>query len=89
MSDDAALWLDGNAIAGLLQEVFGAEMTAAPRGCRSCGAVHPVGAHRLYQGAGLVLRCPACDDLALRIVTLPDRHVVQLTGTWTLELPAP
>ena len=29
MSEDAR-WLDGNALGGLLQELFGAEMTAAP-----------------------------------------------------------
>jgi exosome complex RNA-binding protein Csl4 len=81
-----ALWLDGNAIAGLLGEVFGAEMTTADRGCGSCGAHSAVGAHRLYQGAGAVLRCPVCGDVALRIVSLPDRHVVQLHGSWTLDV---
>ena len=34
--------LDGNAIAGLLVEALGTEMTDAPRGCQSCGAVNPV-----------------------------------------------
>ena len=87
MADDAA-WLDGNAIAGLLAEVFGVEMTAVQRGCQSCGAWRAVGAHRLYRGAGSVLRCPACGDVALRIATLPDRHVVQLRGTWSLDVPA-
>lgn len=86
MSKDA-LWLDGNALAGLLREVFGAATTDAPRGCQSCGAVNAIGAHRLYQGAGAVLRCPACGDLALRIVTLPDRHVLHFTGAWRLEVP--
>jgi len=30
--------LDGNAIAGLLEDVFGAEMTTASCACASCGA---------------------------------------------------
>jgi len=80
-------WLDGNALAGVLAEALGAEVTAAPRLCQSCGAVHPVGAHRLYRGAGFVLRCPACGDLAALVVVRADRTVVRLAGTWHLELP--
>ena len=34
MSEDAR-WLDGNALGGLLQELFGAELTAAPHTCQS------------------------------------------------------
>ena len=30
--------VDGNAIGGLLQELFGHEMTSAPTVCGSCGA---------------------------------------------------
>ncbi|MEA2161320.1 MAG: hypothetical protein QOD66_3700 [Solirubrobacteraceae bacterium] len=80
------LWLDGNAVAGLLEELLGAEPTRVPRRCQSCGETHPVGAHRLYRGAGLVLRCPNCGDIAARIVALPDRCILQLFGTWRLEL---
>jgi Family of unknown function (DUF6510) len=83
---EQALWLDGNAIGGMLAEVFGTEMTTVVRGCQSCGAREPIGAHRAYRGAGVVLRCPACGDLALRIAVLPDRHVVLLSGSWTLEV---
>ncbi|HEX7298978.1 MAG TPA: DUF6510 family protein [Solirubrobacteraceae bacterium] len=84
---DLALWLDGNGLAGYLVEVFGTEMTAVERDCQSCGARNAVGAHRAYRAAGAVLRCPACGDLALRIATLPDRHVVELSGTWSTDLP--
>ncbi|MEA2199176.1 MAG: hypothetical protein QOJ25_3227 [Solirubrobacteraceae bacterium] len=81
------LWVDGNAIAGLLRELFGAELTATERGCQTCGAVNCLGAHRVYRGAGTVVRCPVCGDIALRITSLPDRHVVQLTGSWSLDMP--
>ena len=83
---EQALWLDGNAIAGLLHDCFGAELTDAPRRCQSCGAVRAIGAHRLYRGAGLVLRCPVCGDVAARIAVLPDRHIIQLNGSWRLEI---
>jgi hypothetical protein len=86
---DGARWLDGNAAGGLLAELLGADVTAAPRTCLSCGQTHAVAGHRLYVGAGLVLRCPGCGDTAL-VVTLTDAgRVVRLRGTWTLRLPPP
>jgi Family of unknown function (DUF6510) len=84
---DYATWLDGNGMAGLLMEVFGAEVTAVVRSCGTCGVAAPVGAHRAYLGAGVVLRCPACEDVAIRIAQLPDRNVVQVRGAWVVELP--
>ena len=57
-----ALMLDGNSVAGLLQEIFAVEMTTAAGTCNGCGAVEAVGAVRVYQGAGIVLRCPHCDN---------------------------
>ena len=82
------LWLDGNAIAGLLAELFGTEMTTVDRGCASCGAHHEIGAHRLYRGAGLVLRCPTCGDVAMRVAMLPDRRMLTLRGSWSIAIPA-
>jgi uncharacterized protein DUF6510 len=84
---DTMTWLDGNAVAGLLTEVFEAEITGALRTCGSCGTSAAVGAHRAYFGAGTVLRCPACSDLALRVAILPDRFVVEMRGAWAVQLP--
>jgi hypothetical protein len=84
--NEQALWLDGNALAGLLQELFATELTDMPHGCASCGAVRAIGAHRLYCGAGLVLRCPDCSGIALAVATAPDRHVVHLSGSWRMEM---
>ena len=74
---------DGNGIAGLLQDVFVAEFTTMERTCQSCGDRNPAGAHRTFHGAGIVLRCPNCDDVALRIAELPDRLVFELRGAWS------
>ena len=82
-----ATWLDGNGMAGLLMEVFGADVTAVVRACGSCGTAAPVGAHRAYRGAGVVLRCPHCEDVAIRIAQLPDRTVLEVRGAWVVELP--
>jgi hypothetical protein len=79
--------LDGNALAGVLVEALGTELTESPRGCQSCGAVNPVGAHRLYTGAGWVLRCPNCGDVALRVVSLSEQHVLTFSGDWRVETP--
>ena len=79
--------LDGNAIAGLLEEVFDAEITAALRVCQSCGTRSAIGAHRAYRGSGIVLRCPACRDLAVVVALLGDRSRVWLAGEWTLQTP--
>jgi predicted RNA-binding Zn-ribbon protein involved in translation (DUF1610 family) len=78
------LHTDGNQLAGLLQEVFVAEMTSAPRACQSCGRQHAIGEHRLYTGAGFVLRCPSCGDLAACVTVLPDQYVLHLRGTWRI-----
>jgi hypothetical protein len=76
---------DGNAIAGLLEEVFGREMTATERVCQSCRARSRIGDHRLYRGAGLVLRCPNCDDVAACIVTTSAAYALTVRGTWLLD----
>lgn len=87
MTDADDLVLDGNALAGVLASVFGgAEMTSATRGCASCGQRHPLAEHRLYRGAGWVLRCPGCDDVALTVVEDEARGVreVRFVGRWSL-----
>jgi hypothetical protein len=89
-SADDALTLDGNAAAGLLGDLFGgAEVTSAARGCGSCGQRHPIGEHRLYRGAGFVLRCPGCGDVALTIVDGDGFREVRYSGTWSLRVPGP
>jgi hypothetical protein len=81
------LHLDGNAIAGLLAEAFGNDMTVAMRDCMHCGDHSALGSHRAYVGAGVVLRCPGCSQISVRITTLRDRHVVELSGVWKLAVP--
>ena len=78
--------LDGNAIAGLLQEVFSAEMTTAIGTCGNCGTAGPVGAAHVYRGAGIVLRCPHCDAVLATIVRNDSRVWIDLTGIRTLEV---
>ena len=53
------------------------------RTCQSCGDRNAAGAHRSYRGAGIVLRCPHCGDIALRLAVLADQYVFELRGAWS------
>jgi hypothetical protein len=82
-----ALMLDGNAVAGLLQQVFAAEMTTAIATCGHCGAGEAVGAIHVFRGAGIVLRCPHCDNALVKIVRNDDTRVwIGFQGVRTLEI---
>ena len=81
-----ALMLDGNAVAGLLQEVFAVEMTTAVGTCATCGASEAVGAAHVYRGAGVVMRCPHCDNTLMKIVKDDARLWIAFPGVRTLEV---
>jgi predicted RNA-binding Zn-ribbon protein involved in translation (DUF1610 family) len=81
-----ALMLDGNAAAGVLQEIFAVEMTTALGTCDSCGNVGEVGRVHLYRGAGIVLRCSNCGAVLMTIVRAGERSWIDLRGIRTLEL---
>ncbi|MEA2628014.1 MAG: hypothetical protein QOJ10_474 [Chloroflexota bacterium] len=83
------LKVDGNAIAGLLREIFTMEMTNAESTCAGCGTVHAVGRVDVYVNApGVVVRCPACEQVLMRIVQGRGRYWIDLTGTRCLEFKA-
>ena len=82
------LRLDGNAASGVLREVFANEMTAALATCAGCGTAGPVGGLLEYgHGMGIVLRCQKCDTPVLRIVRVPGRLHVDLSGVLLLTIP--
>src|SRR5258708_19725051 len=71
--------LDGNAIGGLLREIFTVEMTAAETTCAECGALNAVGRVDVYmQAPGVVVRCPECKQLLILIVHARARHCAAL-----------
>jgi Family of unknown function (DUF6510) len=73
--------LDGNAIAGLLVEVFGAELTTATGVCANCNASAPVGELAVYLRApGAVARCRNCDAVLMVVVDVRGAHCVDLRG---------
>jgi hypothetical protein len=73
------LRLDGNAAAGLLEELLAFEVTTARTICDGCGQEWPIANLALYgQQMGAVLRCPSCWQVML-VVTRPH-------GEWRLDL---
>jgi hypothetical protein len=77
--------VDGNAIGGLLWEVFGTEMTDAASVCGSCGAARLVAELAVYRPAlGTVVRCRSCDSVLMVFVTIHDKTCVDLLGLATL-----
>lgn len=79
--------LDGNAVGGLLLELFGVELTAAPCVCGGCGAREEIARLDVYVDCpGVVIRCRHCGDVMITIVSSPTRTWVDLGGTRGLEL---
>jgi Family of unknown function (DUF6510) len=79
--------VDGNAAAGILRQVFAVEMTEALGTCAGCGKVEAVGAVVVYDRApGLVLRCPHCDGLLVKLSTDGERVWLDLRGVQSLEV---
>lgn len=82
--------LDGNAIGGLLQEVFGAEMTAAAGTCAACGATAPLAECVVYLRApGTVARCRTCSSVLMVFVRVRNMNCVDLRGLTALAASAP
>jgi hypothetical protein len=82
-----ALMLDGNAVAGVLQEIFGLEMTTNVGECANCGNVSELGGLMAYtQAPGAVLRCPACEAVVLTIVQTPEAIYLDARGAAYLKL---
>jgi len=73
VSDDPYA-LDANAVAGMLAEVFGSEMTTVPSRCAHCGNRAQVGSMRAYglNGPGVVLRCSTCTEIVIRVMRRAD-----------------
>ena len=90
--DDTELTLDGNALGGLLREIFVHEVTDARGTCDSCGVEGEIGALVVYahtHAPGTVGCCPACGAVLLRVVRAERRIWVDLRGLRSLELHPP
>ena len=84
--DSRALVLDGNAAAGLMVEIFGVEMTASPAECSACGYTGAIGSLLAFMHTpGVILRCPACGGVMLRISVTPGAYYVDARGSASIR----
>ena len=81
--------LDGNAIAGTLAEMFAFNVTMAVSTCAHCRDTRTIAELRAYVRApGMVLRCPSCGGVQLRLVQSTERAWLDLRGIEALQIPA-
>jgi hypothetical protein len=73
--------LDGNAVGGLLGEIFAFETTTAEGACNRCGTVAHVGQQMAYvSDIGTVVRCASCDNALIRVAHNPRGYYLDLRG---------
>ncbi len=86
--DTVSLMLDGNALAGMLHELFDVEMTIAPVECATCGRLGELGSLWAFaESPGYVLRCPGCQNVILRMSITPREVFVDARGAAYLRIP--
>jgi predicted RNA-binding Zn-ribbon protein involved in translation (DUF1610 family) len=83
-------YLDGNVLGGALGELFAVDVTSAIAQCVSCGTSGALAQAHVYPDApGLVVRCPACGEVVLRLARGPGRAWLDLRGVTCLQLTVP
>jgi hypothetical protein len=90
MSDSTPAFLDGNAVAGALSEIFTVDVTAALGKCSSCGLSSRIAQTHVYASApGVVIRCPGCEGVLLRYVNTGGQIWLDMRGLTHLHLEGP
>ena len=87
---DTNPWTDGSALAGHVHDLLRVDLTTAIGRCTGCGRTAPMAEVRVFDHApGVVARCPACDQVLVRLVRDRGRAWLDLRGLTYLQLPAP
>ncbi|HEV7389014.1 MAG TPA: DUF6510 family protein [Gemmatimonadaceae bacterium] len=82
-----SLRLDGNAAAGLLSEIFSPDVTVGRAKCAGCGTTRAIGALHVYShGMGMVVRCPGCDGVVLRVARTPTHLWLDARGAVSIVI---
>lgn len=80
--------VDGNALGGLLSEVFTVDLTTATTTCAGCGSISPLAVLDVFLDApGTLGRCRTCGAVQLRFVRNATTTWLDLTGIQALEIP--
>src|ERR687884_1170736 len=84
------LRVDGNAVGGMLGELFAVDLTGARARCAGCGAAEMVGALLVYaHGMGMVARCPHCEGVVIRMSRTPTHVWLDARGAASIAVAAP
>jgi len=82
-----SLRVDGNAAAGMLREIFALDMTAGQAKCAGCGTMRTIGTLHVYShGMGMVIRCPSCDGVILRVARTPTHLWLDARGAISIVI---
>ena len=86
--EKVSFMLDGNAMAGILHEVFDVEMTVGSIECASCGQTGDMGSLWAFmESPGYVLRCPGCQSIVMRMTVTPEHIYLDVRGAAYLRIP--
>jgi uncharacterized protein DUF6510 len=73
--------LDGNAIAGVMRDLFAREMTTTGYKCTGCGKTGVVAEMAVYMsGPGTVARCRDCDTILLMLTERRGMYCIDRPG---------
>jgi hypothetical protein len=87
MSSHTYDYLDGNAGAGELSNIFALDVTAAEGQCAHCGAKRRFAEAHIYMRApGVVARCAVCEHVLLRVANVGQRMFLDVRGMSYLRL---
>ena len=80
--------LDGNALAGDLDDIFTVDVTTARFVCASCGHSDAMATLHLFgHTPASVARCPECTEVVICLVKADGRVFLDTRGIARLELP--
>ncbi|WP_067719125.1 DUF6510 family protein [Nocardia yamanashiensis] len=80
--------LDGNALGGMLSEIFAADPTGFACRCGGCGLVEPVARALVYTNCpGVVARCAHCTAVLIQIADTPGGRRVTFAAGFSLHFP--
>jgi uncharacterized protein DUF6510 len=79
--------VDGNAVAGALSELFVPDMTAARARCGGCGVSREIAELLVFaHGMGMVIRCPDCDGVVMRMSRTPTHVWLDASGATSIAI---
>ena len=82
-------YIDGNAAGGPFGEALGIDATTAVLTCATCARSSRFAEARVYDGAGLVCRCPGCLSVLARLVRTETEAWLDLRGAQSVRVPLP